>query len=102
MGYEIRAQADGHQIFETVGDTAISPVFETDEDLMTWLLGRYSRRAAAQFIEKRFAPAMVLIPDIGPVRGVEALAYLPYPNRTLVWPDKAEDVTEASLIVRKD
>ena len=51
-----------YQVYETVTEgTPVSPVFETEDELLTWLLGQgHSEKASREFIKKGWAPSMLI------------------------------------------
>jgi len=53
---------DGWQVWETVSEgSPISPVFETSDALVTWLVSEgYSHAAASRFVEGGWAPSMLM------------------------------------------
>ena len=57
----------GYQVYENVSEgTPTSPIFETLEDMKTWLLSEgYSEHAADRFIEYGWAMSMVFTPEKG-------------------------------------
>jgi hypothetical protein len=64
---------EGWQVWETVSEgSPISPVFETPEELVTWLVGQgYSRAAAEGFVKVGNVPSMVYTPKTGLVSDIE-------------------------------
>lgn len=52
-----------YQIYETVTEgTPVSPVFESDEELVAWLITQgYSEKEARSFAKHSFAPSMTII-----------------------------------------
>ena len=50
-----------YQIYQTVSEgSPVSPIFETEEDLIEWLIEEgYSQEAATKFVEYKWAPSMV-------------------------------------------
>jgi hypothetical protein len=54
---------DGYQVWETVSEgSPISPVFETSEACVTWLISEgYSRSAAEAFVKQGWVPSMIMI-----------------------------------------
>lgn len=67
--YRPKFEADpiGYQVYEDVSEgTPTSPVFETLEEMKTWLLNEgYSEHATDMFIESGWAPSMVFTSDRG-------------------------------------
>lgn len=64
-----------YQIYETVTEgTPVSPVFETREALIEWLVGQgYSERAATVFASDGWAPSLLIVPGRGVLCDIHAL-----------------------------
>ena len=71
-GYE-PPEGEGWQLWENVSEgSPISPVFDTKEKFIEWLVGEgYSRIAAENFSKSGYAPSMAVIPGQGLVRDIE-------------------------------
>src|SRR5690606_25679196 len=70
-----------YQVYETVSEgTPVSPVFETLDELVAWLVEKgYSPEAARAFAETGWAPSLVVHRDESGVRAwrdIEALGHL--------------------------
>lgn len=61
------------QIYENVSEgTPISPVFESTEEMLGWLLAQgHSEKASQCFIRDGFAFSMAFIPGVGLIQGIE-------------------------------
>lgn len=59
-------EGPGYQVWETVSEgSPISPVFDTEEKLISWLLDRgYSEGAAEAFAREGWAPSMAIKGDV--------------------------------------
>ena len=69
--------ADCYQIYETVSEgTPVSPVFETQEEMIEWLVSEgHSRKSAEAFVKDGWAPSLVVFRSGGDVEiltGVDA------------------------------
>ena len=79
-------EATCYQIYETVSEgTPISPVFETLDELVAWLVDRgHTKRAAKQFAKLGWAPSGVMVLNRGRnpkfATGIEALPHLHNPT----------------------
>lgn len=68
------------QMYETVSEgTPVTPVFETEEALVDYLVnvgerhgGKHSRKAAEAFVKDGWAPSFVMTPEHGIKSGVDA------------------------------
>lgn len=72
-------EATCYQFYEDVSEgTPLSPVFETLDELVAWLVADqgYSERAARAFAERGWSPSFVFTPQTGMVDGVTASADL--------------------------
>lgn len=77
---------EGWQLWQTVSDGPISPVFETAAELIEWMttpaakwgaMGPWSREAAAAFVNgPGWAPTLIWSGATGVVDGVTAMAAL--------------------------
>lgn len=63
------------QIYETVSEgTPTSPVFNTKQDMITWLISEgYGREQAENFVSSEWAPSMILSPKHGLEMGIHAM-----------------------------
>lgn len=70
-------EATCYQIYENVTEgIPISPIFETKEEMLRWLLeGGYSEEAALCFIRDGYAFSMALIPGKGIVSDIETAGF---------------------------
>lgn len=66
-----------YQIYENVSEgTPVSPVFETSEELINWLLGQgFSEAAARKFLEFGYAPSFV-VQNGRMMTGIEAAEFV--------------------------
>ncbi len=66
-------EASCFQIYETVSEgTPISPVFETKEEMLGWLVKEgYSEKAAVCFVRDGWVPSMAFVPGEGLIRDIE-------------------------------
>lgn len=55
-------ECTAYQIYETVSEgTPISPVFQTEQEIIDWLVGQgHSLNSATQFVKGGWAPSMVM------------------------------------------
>ena len=69
-------QRTAYQVYENVSDgTPVSPVFNSADELISWLITQgVSRQAAEMFISQGHAPSFVIKESGEVVSGVEALA----------------------------
>ena len=56
--------ATAYQIYETVSEgTPVSPVFDTEPEIVTWLIEQgHSEYAASEFVKQKWAPSMTFGP----------------------------------------
>ena len=67
------AEATCYQIYEDVSEgTPVSPVFETLDEMVAWLIQQgYSEKAAKGFADDGWVPSMVYTPETGFVNDIE-------------------------------
>lgn len=60
---EFKEEPTHYQIYETVSEgSPISPVFEKEEDMKIWLIGKgHSEKSADGFIKDKWAPSFVML-----------------------------------------
>lgn len=69
-------EATAFQIYETVSEgTPVSPVFETEDDLVAWVMAEWghSEVAARKFVEWGSVPSMMVSPNRGIRSNLEML-----------------------------
>ena len=72
-------EATCYQVYETVSEgTPTSPVFETEFQMIDWLVGQgHSPHAAEEFVKAGWAPSFMVIPGVGMAKNMDAFDFLP-------------------------
>lgn len=74
---EFTTPADHFQVYETVSEgTPVSPVFETEDQIVAWLIGRgHSEAAARNFVKTKWAMSGMIV-DGKVYSGIDACKYM--------------------------
>jgi len=73
---EFDSEPNCFQIYETVSEgTPVSPVFDTKEEMVVWLVSEgYGKEQAENFVKSEWAPSMIFSPGRGIEMGVHAMS----------------------------
>jgi hypothetical protein len=74
-------KGDGWQLWETVGDSPMSPVFATDTELVDWMMvndwasfgRRFNREDTEHFVRAGYAPSFVVMVKAGETQIVDGV-----------------------------
>ncbi len=71
---EFESEATAYQIYENVSEgTPVSPVFETEAEMIEWLIEKgYTEKAASEFVKQGYAFSMMFSPSTGVVPGIQS------------------------------